>query len=181
VWERETKLSRLAASLEVDHVLSAGQLERHYGLSLGDLDSEGFTLIEAFLSPSQGSRQYTKVRFVSLYRNHRKLESNALRHLAGVAEVRHVVGGVLGDWRSLAAARGQPLTPDALWETPRGRLAIEYDAGSYSPTQIKDKAKAFRHYAGQVWGTSSRQRVRHLWHLLHLIEHRCIVAFAPWL
>ena len=178
VNERQNWLSQ---DLETDRVLSSGQLKRYYGLSLIELENCNFKSVETFLAPSRGSLCYGQVTFVGLSSRLGRLEGNSLRHLAGIAEMRHVLGAPAGDWTSLAAARQQPRTPDAFWETARGLLAIEYDVGSYSPTQIKEKAKSFKRYAGQIWGTPSRQRVRHLWHLLKPLDRHCVVLFAEWL
>ena len=161
-----TELDRLTSDLETDQVISEGQLRRHYGFTLTDLAPGDFTLVEAFLAASQGSLNYQRVMFIGLSSRLKRLESSSLRHLAGIAEMRHILGADTDCWTSLAAARRQPRMPDALWETARGFVAVEYDVGSYSPCQIRKKARSFRQYVRQVWGTPSRERLRHLNYLL---------------
>lgn len=167
------------ADLDTDQAISEGQLRRHYGLSTTDLPSD-FKFVNAFLAPSQGSLDYQQVRFIGLSARVKRLEGSSLRHLAGIAEMRHILGADRNVWVSLAAARRKPRMPDALWKTARGSVAIEYDIGSYSPKQIRDKAMDFRRYSDQLWGTSSRERARHLSHLLRQLSHRHTVHYAPW-
>ncbi len=174
------RIAYLKHDLATDRVLSSGQLKQYYSLSVNELKDTDLKFVEAFLSPSRGSIRYAQISFVGLSSSIGRLEGNSLRHLAGIAEMRRVLGALPEDWTSLAAARQQPRTPDAFWETERGLLAIEYDVGSYSPTQISEKAKSFKRYAGQVWGAPSRQRVRHLWHLLKPLDSHCVVLYVAW-
>ena len=172
------KFDQLTSDPETDHAISEEQLKRHYDFLITDLAVSDFTLVKAFLAPSQGSLDYQKVMFIGLSSKMKRLESSSLRHLAGIAEMRRVLKADTDHWTSLAAARRQPRMPDALWETTRGCVAVEYDVGSYSPTQIQEKVKSFKRYVGQVWGTPSQERMKHLNHLLQSANPSCV--YAPW-
>ncbi|HEX7021327.1 MAG TPA: replication-relaxation family protein [Trueperaceae bacterium] len=165
----------------VDRALSTGQVQRRYGLAESALQASGLPLATAYLAPTRGSYRYRRVVFVVATRKLARLDPNSLRHLAGVAELRALLG-VAGDaWRSAAAARYRPNTPDAFWKSERGTIAIEYDVGSYSRTQILAKARTFLAYASQIWGSSSLARTRHLQHLLEQTDGSARVLYAPWL
>ena len=174
------KLDQLLVDLKTDQAISEGQLRRHYALEIPDLKAKDFTLVKAFLAPSQGSFDYQQVTFIGLSSRLKRLESSSLRHLAGIAEMRRVLAADVDTWTSLAEARRQPHKPDALWATARGFVAIEYDIGSYSPTQIEEKAKSFKRYSGQIWGTPSQERVKHLRYLLGQVSHQYIVYYTSW-
>ncbi len=108
------------------------------------------------------------------------LPLTALRHLAGVAEVRLRLG-VAPDpevWR-VSRKQVHPVDePDAVWLTPEGPVAVEYDAGGYSRTRVRAKGEAFAlRFVGQVWGTPIPQRVRTLEGLL---PPSARVMLAPW-
>ena len=172
------QFDQLASDLETDHAISEGQLRRHYDLSTTDLSTSDFKFVKAFLAPSQGSLDYQQVMFIGLSSKLKRLEGSSLRHLAGIAEMRRVLKADTSHWTSLAAARRQPRMPDALWETTEGLVAVEYDVGSYSPKQIRGKAGSFRRYAGQVWGTPSCERAKHLKCLLKIDAQSCLVTTA---
>ena len=174
------QLEQLTRDLETDQAVSEGQLKRHYGHSVADLPPSDFTIAKVFLAPSQGSLDYQKVMFIGLSSKVRRLEGSSLRHLAGIAEMRRILKADTDHWTSLAAARRQPRMPDALWETAEGLVAVEYDVGSYSPTQIRDKARSFRRYVGQVWGAPSQDRVKHLGHHISNFENHYNTLFVLW-
>lgn len=178
--EVEARLEQLARDLQTDGALSGGQVHRHYGLSHDCLEDTHLSLVTAFLAPTQGSTCYREMQFVTPSPKLARLNAASLRHLAGVAELRRILGADPSNWQSRAAARYRPHTPDALWQTPRGIFAIEYDVGSYSRSQILRKGSTFRRYKGQIWGTPSRPRVRHLWHLLQPVDRRSVVIYASW-
>ena len=174
------RLDQLLINLETDQAISEAQLRRHYALEIPDLKADDFTLVKAFLAPSQGSFNYRKVTFIGLSSKLKRLEASSLRHLAGIAEMRRILAADTNNWTSLAAARRQPHKPDALWVTARGLVGIEYDIGSYSPVQISEKARSFKRYAWQVWGTPSGERAKHLRFLLRQVDCHYEVYRAGW-
>ena len=187
---REAALERLIGDLEVDQAISVGQAVRHYGLGADDLPGK-VVPIEAFVAATHGGNRYRQVAFVALSKRLARLSGASLRHLSGVAETRRLLGAPPSSWQRLAARR-RPHRPDALWHSPQGTVAVEYDAGSYSSAQVTLKLDRLRRagYAGQFWGTPSAARRRHL---EHLIEARlgqtrpsrweapwASVVYAPW-
>lgn len=169
----------LARALEVDRALSAGQVARRYDLDVCRL-GKPFILVEAFTSATYGSQNYQRVAFVTLERKVSRLNAASLRHLAGVAEMRRYLNAPPEAWQNDAAARHAVEVPDALWLTPEGGIAIEYDAGSYGRARITTKALAYRRYAGQVWASPSRKHVRHLTTLLPMLDVATSPFYAPW-
>ncbi len=115
-----------------------------------------------------------KVRFVAL-KDLKDAHATSLRHLAGVATMRRLLGAKEG-WR--VNPRVGVDYPDALW----GEVAVEYDAGEYSVPTLRRKLGSFERYPAQVWGVASGRR-RGL--ILRLAEEMGIqnlveVLEAPW-
>ena len=75
---------------------------------------------------------YQRVQFVTLERKVARYPAASLRHLAGVAEMRRLIGAPREQWCSEASKRFASEVPDASLGHPRGNVAVEYDAGSYS-------------------------------------------------
>jgi hypothetical protein len=147
----------LERSLEVDHALSERQIRRHHGLTLEDCRKAGLTITEAFIAPSARSSRRCAVNFVSL--EGLKLEGFEWRHLAGIAEMRHVLQAEARDWRVLGHAAHT--SPDAIWTRGLEVWAIEYDAGAYTLKTVARKARAFdAGFDGQIWGVPSRERAK---------------------
>jgi hypothetical protein len=145
----------LERSLEVDCALSERQIGRHHGLTLEDCREAGLTITEAFIAPSARSSIRRMVNFVSL--EPLKLEGFEWRHLAGIAEMRHVLRAEPRDWRVLGHAA--QTSPDAIWTRGLEVWAIEYDAGAYTLKTVARKARAFTAgFDGQIWGVPSRER-----------------------
>ena len=103
----------------------------------------------------------------------------ALRHLAGLAEMRLLLG-VPPDprvWRVSPKPRHPVEEPDGVWLTPEGPVALEYDAGAYARARVKAKGEAFaRRFVGQVWGAQVPERVAYLKTLIP----RARVLLASW-
>lgn len=172
------RIERLRADLEVDHALSEGQVLRHYGLSLTALND--FALAEAHLAITRGSYRHQRTNFVVCPSRLTRSTGPSLRHLAGVAEMRRLLGAAPEDWQSVAEARHRLYIPDAAWTTPEGVIAIEYDVGSYGPRQVLTKARTFNSYARQIWGAPTLTRARHLAHLLSAEGLRASAVTAVW-
>lgn len=174
-----TPRDELYADLEVDRVLSEGQLIRHYGCVVADLSQNAF-VFSAYLAPTHHSMSYGKFQFVTLERKVTALAASAIRHLAGVAEMRRLLNAPREQWRCQTRISFASEQPDALWERPEGDIAIEYDAGSYSPQQIRQKVYSFKHFKGQIWGSPSQRRVNHLDSFLQEAGETVASIFAPW-
>lgn len=149
-------------ALHVDLAWSEGQVRR-WGL----VPPEEAVRVEGYL----GLTHYRKEAPVAFYAHPRvaRYPLTALRHLAGLAEMRLLLGLPPDSevWR-VSYRRMHPVEePDAVWLTPEGPVAVEYDAGAYSRERIRAKGEAFaRRFVGQVWGVPIRERVATLKRLL---------------
>ncbi len=169
----------LLADLEVDKVLSEGQVVRHYGCSLAAVPTD-ILIFNAYLAPTHHSMSYQEVHFVALAHKLTRLSAASLRHLAGVAEMRRLLNAPREEWRSQPRAGFTSEHPDAVWESPAGPVAIEYDAGSYSPQKIIQKINGFRRFERQIWGSPSLRRVEHLNAFLENAGEFASSIFATW-
>ena len=157
----------------VDRVWTQGQVERwSLPMPVEALEVRGYVGLTYFRKP-------VPVRFY-VHESLRHLPLTALRHLAGVAELRLRLG-VPPDpevWR-VSLKQVHPIDePDGVWLTPRGPVAVEYDAGGYSRDRIRAKGEAFAlRFVGQVWGAPIPERVRTLRGFLPPLAQ---VVVAPW-
>jgi len=151
-------LEGLKEALEVDKALSLGQCWRRWGVGLEEIKETGVHTVEAQIGLTRYQRPQSVV-FVCSSRSVAKLHPNQLRHLAGVAEMRRILAATPDSWCSEAQRERALLIPDAVWKTPEGPVAIEFDAGSYSPKQVEQKVWRFsRNYIKQIWGTPGKLR-----------------------
>lgn len=81
----------------------------------------------------------------------REASSATLRHLAGLAALRRLIGASAG-WR--VGSWKDPDRPDALYQGG----AVEYDAGEYAPDLIRRKLGTYEAYPFQIWGVASEGR-----------------------
>lgn len=161
------------ASLSVDGTWSEGQVRR-YSLVV----PKEAVRVEGYLPLTAYSREARAV-FYALPEV-ASLPLPALRHLAGVAEMR-IRLGLPPDpnlWRVSFARHHRVEEPDAVWFTPSGPVAVEYDAGRYTRRLLTEKRRAFAlRYAGQVWGAPVSERVETL---KSLLGEGVRVIVAPW-
>lgn len=159
----------------MDLALSLPQVERRWGVGARALLEEGFLLTSRYLTQTNSSRTYLLPTFVVANRKVERLPGPLLRHLAGVAEMRHRLGAPPSSWRLRAYRIGGVEHPDAVWYREGEPWAIEYDVG-YKRETVLLKARAFgRLFAGQVWGAATPKRVGFLTGLLE-----APVLLAPW-
>jgi hypothetical protein len=172
----------LDKALERDKVMSLGQCLRHYGLHKSDLRKR-FILKEEFLAETNYSRHERTHLFVCRDEKIALHRGPALRHLAGLTEMRLMLKADPLSWHNHAERVNELLTPDGVWHLKEQKVATEYDTGSYSLTQLKAKMKSYRRrYTHQVWGTPSARRVEKLESLFADLglEDRAVVLHAPW-
>ncbi len=162
----------------MDLALSEGQVARWYRLSLEEAASSfparGTVRSVALRLPGKG---VATVRFL-VHPRLREASSGTLRHLAGLAEMRRLLGVPPEAW-TLGAEPGSTI-PDALW----GDVVVEYDAGEYPRPVLRNKLAAFERRAPlQVWGTVSDRRRELILRLAGEMSIRNLhqVLVAPWL
>lgn len=159
-------ISTVGEALALDLALSEGVLRRWYGLSLEEVEGEG--MVREVLGP--GLRP---VRFL-VHEKAKDLSWDALRHLSGLAELRHRLG-VKEDWK--VNPKGLRDKPDALWQG----MAVEYDAG-YPMVEVREKLGRYETYPGQIWGVHAGARQHALLGLAAKmgIKNLVQVLEAPW-
>lgn len=172
--------SSLLDALGTDKVLSVAQVIRHYGMSESEAIAQGARAFVVSVSKTQNSTEKLH-HFVTPARKRPLNDGSNVRHLTGVAEMRYLLGATHDAWVSEADKRHAGNEPDGVWFKPEGDVAIEYDAGAYSPNQILDKLIAFQtSYSGQIWGSPSKRRVTHIRALAANLEPDLQVLYAPW-
>jgi hypothetical protein len=169
----ERRLERALIALECDGVLTAEQVRRHYRCTLKQLLQHNVKVATVPVTATRYATRVHKVRFATLEKRLLSLPGTGLRHLAGLAELRHHLEAEPESWnRSEGLAHGKG-RPDALWQRGELKLAIEFDAGGYSEKKIVKKMLAFRAWSDeQVWGTASQAHAR-------LIERCARETFTP--
>lgn len=182
--ERREAIERIHAALRCDLALSEGQLMRHYGVVPSEKEAHemGLFVVRAVLNPSHHANRLMEVAFFTPYLWVARLGPPLLRHLAGVGEMRHILGVRPEEWRTDTHRIHYREQPDAYWYSQRGPIAIEYDAGSYSLVQLQRKAETFAlRFAGQYWGAPTEKKAASLRGKLagFGMEPRFVMA-APW-
>jgi Replication-relaxation len=163
-----------------DKAITLGQCLRHYGLTKKDLNKE-VTLVKGFLSKTNYSRLSSPYYFATLDKKVGAYHPDQLRHLAGVAEMRHALRVPVTQWASSAGRTNATLIPDGVWTRGQERIAIEYDTGSYSWKDLHRKTNEYAHkYGEQIWGTPSKQRKVVLEELLGERGYRGTVLLCLW-
>lgn len=167
--DRDQRVQAALSDLAVDTVLSRRQLERHYGLYPTDLP--GVPFVETLVRPVH-SRYGLEVpnRIYVADKRMAYLHDHVLTHRAGVAEMRRQLG-VPADsdqWEVEAKGRLDYEEPDAVWRSPYGDVAVEYDVGTYTMRVVDKKVGTFkdRDFRGVVWGAASPQRAARLTRVL---------------
>ena len=175
-------LKKLAHDIQVDKAITEAQLVRHYSVRLSELPVKAFPRVEHSLSPTKGSGEPKLVTFICGYRRIVKRNGRKLQHLAGLAEMRHLLGAQVDDWASHADASHGVAEADGEWRSSVGRVAVEYDIGSYSTSYILTKAYSLEHkgYHRLVWGCPSERLVRSRQETLGKLNMDVQVLYAPW-
>jgi hypothetical protein len=178
---------RMFADLEVDRVLTGGAVHRRYMPDVSDreacerlrhLAADGVvvTWVE-WVALTARARSVRPITFVA--RQRIGSTPAALRHLAGLAEMRWQLKAVIREWIvTTDTLWGEAEQPDAIAEDSYGCLAIEYDTGAYSARQVRKKSETYQRIFGrQLWGVPHEAR-RH-WLRAHL-PSRTSLLLSPW-
>lgn len=106
-----------------------------------------------------------------------------LRHLAGVARMRLVLGvpPEPGVWEVDLDPVHVHHAPDALWLDKGERVAVEYDAGYPKPIVLEKLYGLAYRYDRQIWGAPTWSRVGYLERLIPAsLKRKVRVVRAPW-
>ena len=163
--ERAGALEGILEALRCDLALSEGQLLRHYGRVPSEREAQrlGLYVVRAVLNPSHHANRLMEVRFFTPYLWVSRLGPPLLRHLAGVAEMRHLLGVPTQEWRTDTHRVHYREQPDAYWYSQAGPVAIEYDAGSYALPLLQRKLRTFAlRFVGQYWGVPTEKKAASL-------------------
>lgn len=165
------------AALHCDKAYSLPQFQRRWP----DIDPSklpGVLLVTHKIAEQTGRRSQN-ITFVVL-EEMAKLKDFQLRHLAGVAEMRYALKAPISEWENDSHKVHINMEPDAIWHSPEGPCAIEYDL-AYNRKIVLEKQRVFQQfYSRQYWGTAVPSRALHLRRTLEAGPHTCILL-APWL
>jgi hypothetical protein len=106
-------------------------------------------------------------------------ESFTLRHLAGVAEMRYALKARSEAWVNDADTVHLDSTPDAVWYSPEGPCAIEYDLRYNRKIVLRKQQDYLRIYSHQYWGAAVPSRALYLKRTLKP-SPRTHTMLAPW-
>ena len=175
-------LAKLEHDLQADKAITLAQLRRHYGLLLGELSQKKIFTAEHSLSPTKGSSSPTLITFVCSTRRVARRQGRKLQHLAGLAEMRHLLNACVEDWISHADASHGVAEADGEWSSSEGRVAVEYDIGSYSTDYILTKALSLevKGFDRLVWGCPSERLVKSRQETLERVGIPTEILYAPW-
>lgn len=173
--------SSLLDALDTDKILSAAQLKRHYDMNEEEAHALGVRAFSLVVAKTQCRIKQEPYRFIMQKGKRAPTNGATVRHITGAAELRYLLGAAHDNWVSDAGPRRAKNKPDAIWTTQEGVIAIEYDAGSYSPRKIKNKIMSFNHsYTKQIWGTPIKSRVKAIKDLAANLAPDLEVHYAPW-
>lgn len=158
---RAERIERFMTDLTADRVISAEQLWRHYMLHPRDLKNVRY--VEAVMHPvhSRVSLE-VKTRFYLASDALQYQDDNALGHAAGVGEMRRMMNVPTGEAFQLHPHRRLARdAPDAVFHSPYGPIAFEYDTGAYKLRTVQSKLESFvqQGYLQTIWGTANDRRV----------------------
>lgn len=169
-------VDRVLQDLEVDLALTEGQVFRWYGKeAVGSLFVPARGQVRQVVMPLRKGGDMVEVRFV-VHPRVFKASGPTLRHLAGLAEMRRIVGARPEEWH--LGDFSSPHRPDAMW----GHVAVEYDAGFYPVGVLREKLGGLEGYPVQVWGVPSESRRALVERIARemAIQNLQQVLVAPW-
>lgn len=107
-------------------------------------------------------------------------EGFVLRHLAGVASMRLLLGAGSESWWVDRNPVHTGYTPDAIWAKGE-RVAIEYDAGYPKGLVLEKMYGMARRFPSQIWGAPTKGRALYLQNLTPpKLKGRIRTLHAPW-
>ncbi len=185
-WDSATW--RLLADLEIDGALALSQVRRRYVPTAGKEELDGWLMQLARrralgvhrLWVPRTARARRAEEIVVVERPGLSVRQEEMAHRLGLAEMRWRLRDGLCRWEVVnqpwPEKRDERERPDALAEDGAGLIAVEYDHGAYSATDVVRKHRAFTELAPrQVWGVSSERRKRWLHERLHVHDVLIVV------
>lgn len=158
------RIERAMSDLEVDGVISYGQLLRYYRLDAGDLVGVPFT--RDLIQPVHTLKSFEEqVVFFCASKKLARRTGPILAHRAGTGELRRLLGAPADhNWQVEKRNVHQSEEPDAYWSGPQGLTAVEYDTGTYTATTIRFKMDKFRERGATqiIWGVPAPKRKANL-------------------
>lgn len=158
---RAERIEQFRADLDVDQVISAEQLRRHYMLRPQDLKNVRY--VEAIMHPVQGRVSLeVKTRFYLASAALQYQDDTALGHLAGVGEMRRTMNVQADKSFQLNPKRRLARdAPDAVYHSTYGPVAFEFDTGTYTLSTVQSKLESYvqQGYLQTIWGTANHRRV----------------------
>lgn len=161
---KRERLSVLRLELEHDRAWTNVQLVSRYGRFTSEqLLGVGLLRFYRVVPVRHGVRVGKRVAFWCCSRALCGAGDSAVQHAVGVAGARHLLEVPLNRWvLGGRKVRGEP-EPDAVWVRGEELVAVEYDFGTYSRTQVREKALRFvERFDDQVWVCPTPGRAEYL-------------------
>lgn len=167
--------------------LKTDRVYTHYHLFLLNLEGDPlppYVVERMHIIPIQVSRPPQPV-FFYIYREEaglREAQGFVLRHLAGVASMRLLLGVPPSRWWVDVNPTHYGYTPDGEWRRPDETWAIEYDAGYPRSIFIEKMYGMAGRYPHQIWGAPTKERRTYLErNIPPRLREKIRVIHAPWL
>jgi hypothetical protein len=161
-------------------VLSSAQLKTYFNATRQDVRAARGYAIAARTSYTYYGTRAQRYVFYSLSKKYCFERPNDLRHLAGLAAIRHALRVPESAWSIPNTRHRKYGVPDGVWRNEERLIAVEFDAGGYSKAQVVEKALNFSSYHEQIWGTQVPQRAERLEGILETLGVHFRVVEVQW-
>jgi hypothetical protein len=143
------------AALRTDRTISEAQAFEWHGINGDDLEqlaaAEKIVLHTDWIRYCDSGTRGLDLPLISISDQMAALPDWMQRHLVALAAVRRKTGASSVDWKLLALNApshrnnrfASDIIPDADWQSPTGRIVVEFDAGSHPHAVVKEKAEAY--------------------------------------
>jgi hypothetical protein len=143
------------AALRTDRTISEAQAFEWHGINHGDLEelaaAEKIVLHTDWIRYCDSGTRGLDLPLISFSDQMAALPDWMQRHLVALAAVRRKIGASSVDWKLLALNApsyrnnrfASDIIPDADWQSPTGRIVVEFDAGSHPLAVLAEKARAY--------------------------------------
>jgi hypothetical protein len=194
-----TNLEMFTSAIYTDRAVSLRQIRRFFDLDEADI-SEQIQRHKFVKLPIQMPRVAKGGRVEDLMLICRDKPTSMrvlykIRHLVALAEFRRLVQAPPQKWilKALENPRDSDGVflpgdiPDAIWHSPAGPIAIEYDAGSHPSEKIAGKILEYENsrscYASQIWFAGSAERARNIAEIAEscYVENIAVIVLRWWL